>query len=181
MAEEKKPEKKDVAPAPVQDPFVEIVSMLVVLFIGLYVLNALFSFIASQKILSRGWGGLTPQGIMLAHTRPISSLANPLNTRVVSTHKTSVYSDPGDKKSIGTQPFGARGKIIKGPIEINGIKYWYVDYDTGPDGWVQESDIAYVESEPTVFERVLLGFFSALTVIRIIAFIIAYISDKRYY
>ena len=175
MAEEKKPEKKDVAPAPVHDPFVEIVSMLVVLFIGLYVLNALFSFIGSQKILSRGWSGFTPQGIMLAHTRPISSLANPLNSRVASTRETSVYSDPGDKKSIGTQSFGTRGKIIKGPIEINGVRYWYVDYDTGPDGWVKESDIAYVESEPTVFERVLLGLFSALTVIRIIAFIISFI------
>jgi hypothetical protein len=172
MADEKKPEKKDAPPATSGDPFAEIVSTLLALFFLVYILNGFFSFINSNRILSQGWKGLTPQGILLSHTRPINSLLNPVGTRVVSTKDTNVYDSPGGKQ-IGSQKFNSRGKIIQGPVIIGGERYWYVDYDSGPDGWVKESDIAYLESEPSFFERVLINIFSMVWFLKLLSVVLS--------
>lgn len=173
MADTKKPDKKESKPAPKKDPFIEIVSLLAVIFIGLYILNGLIGAFTSTGLFSRGWKGLTPHGIILAHTRPINSLNNPIGTKVVSTSDdTDVYNSPdGEKK--GTQPFGSKGKILQGYVEINEQRYWYVDYEQGVDGWVKEGDIGYVESGLTVAEKIILWFWSAITYLKIFSVILS--------
>lgn len=154
MAEEKK-EKPLEKPAITQaDPFIEIVVFLFVSFFVIYLINGLIGSISSTYLFSSGLKGFTPQGILLSHTKPISTLSNPIGARVVSIKETAVYNSAGGKQ-IGTQKFGARGKILDGPVNIEGDRYWYVDYNSGVDGWVKESDIASLESELSFFERFL--------------------------
>ncbi len=162
MADEKKPESKPVE----QDAFVEIVSMIFVVFVIATILTNLLSGIQSSRLLANGWKGLTPRGILISHTRPISSLENPIGSKVVSINKTDVYDSP-DGKKIGSQKINARGKILQGPVEINGERYWYVDYDKNPDGWVKEGDIAYLESEPSFIERLFIGLLNFYTYLRL--------------
>ncbi|MFA7216402.1 MAG: hypothetical protein WC095_00230 [Candidatus Paceibacterota bacterium] len=178
MAEEPKPPTKPApapAPAPAKkDPFAELVSLIVVILLFMFLLNGLMNSISSSKLLRLGWKNFTPSGILLSHTRPIASLANPIGARVVSIKETSVYSAPGENK-IGTQKFGARGKILQGPVEINGERYWYVDYDEDPDGWVKESDIAYLESEPNLLERFIMRIMLIVSVLKFLSVIISVI------
>lgn len=172
-------EKKDAKPAPAsekkEDPFVEIVSSIVAILVILFLLNSLVSSISQSRIFSMGLRGFTPQGILLSSTRPISSLSNPIGARVVSTSKeTSVYSDPGGRK-IGTQDFNSRGTILQGPVEIDGERYWYVDFDEDPDGWVKESDIAHLVREPSLFEKLIINIFSVITILKFISIILVLI------
>ncbi len=165
MADEKKPDKpadKAPSPTPRSDPFVEIVWMMLGAFIVLYFINGLTSAVTSNHLFSNGWKGFTAQGILLSHTKPILSLSNPVGARVISTKDHSkVYNSPGGAE-VGEHKFGDRGKILQGPVDINGERYWYVDYDSGPDGWVKESDIAYLESEPNLFEKILIWILSSV-------------------
>lgn len=175
MADEKKPEAK---PAPEKDTFVEIVWFLLTVLIIFYVLSNLFSNLNSTGIFSRGWSALSPRGIMLAHTSPISSKLNPIGEKVVNLADTSVYDTPGGKK-IGTQKVMAKGKILQGPVVINGERYWYVDYEDGPDGWVKESDIGYPESEPSLLEKAIIYLFLSfkyLMWLSVLVFILASIG-----
>ena len=167
MADEKKPDAKpDAKPADQKaEVFVEIVSLFFVLFIVLSLFNSISSRWNLNRFFSGGVGGLTAKSILLSHTRPISSLDNPIGARVVSLNNTDVYASPGGKK-IGSQKVGAKGKILQGPVEINGERYWYVDYDSGPDGWVKESDIAYLETEPNPVEKFILWIWSILSYVK---------------
>ncbi len=176
MADEKKPDAKPAAPPPPpeRDAFVEIVSLVFVLFLVMTLLGNLVANISKSKLFSNGWSGLTPRGILLSHTRPIASLANPVGARIVSINKTDVFGAPAGLK-IGTHGITDRGTILQGPVEINGERYWYVDYDTDPDGWVKESDIAYLESEPNFIERIIIGLLSAYWYFRIVVFILCII------
>src|SRR5689334_897949 len=98
MPPEKKPEKSDKpAPAPSGgDPFVEIVSILVGALAILYILNSVVVGITSSSLFSHGLYGLTPQGIIFYHTRPIASLDNPFQAKVVALHNLPVFNDPGE-------------------------------------------------------------------------------------
>lgn len=170
MAEEKKDDKKaDAKPAaaPAGDPFAEIVSILFGLMLLAYFVNGLFNSITSNPIFAHGWSGLTPQGMLLSRTRPIASLDHALNVAVVSINDTTVFKSPGDDK-IGSQPWGATGTILQGPVTIGSVRYWYVDYVNPPDGWVQERDIAYLESGPTLIERIIIYLYVALNWIKLL-------------
>lgn len=170
MADEKKEEKKPEG-SPLSGQGASVTAEIISLFIFLMLISALFNSLSSRinlnKFLSGDFSGLSPKGILLAHTVPISSLENPIGTRVVSLNKTDVYDSPGGKK-IGSQKVGARGKILQGPVEINGERYWYVDYDSGVDGWVKESDIAALVSEPNRVERFLIWLFSLVGLIKLV-------------
>lgn len=175
MADEKKPDAKDAKPAPApekKDEFVEIVSIIVVIMLVMSIVNGIVNFVHTSKIFANGWAGLTPKGILLSHTRPIASLLNPTGARVISVQKTDVYNSP-DGTKIGTQNAAPRGKILQGPVEIDGNRYWYVDYDSGPDGWVKESDIAYLESEPNFAEMLFIRFFNFIIYIKIFLALVA--------
>lgn len=187
MADEKKPDAKPAAPPPPpqNDAFVEIVSFIVVLMVLMAVVNGIINFVNTSKIFANGWSGLTPRGILLSHTRPIASLSNPIGSRIVSINTTDVYNSP-DGRKIGSQKVNARGKILQGPVTVNGVRYWYVDFDKDPDGWVKESDIAYLESEPNFFERMLISLLNIIWYVKIILiffcvvaiFCIIYLSRK---
>jgi len=38
--------------------------------------------------------------------------------------------------TLGVQQTGSFGTIAQGPQTAFGATWWYVDFDTGPDGWV---------------------------------------------
>ena len=50
---------------------------------------------------------------------------------------------------LGSQPVGALGTIIGGPTAADGYNWWNVNYDTAPDGWSVEDNLAKVSS-PTI-------------------------------
>jgi hypothetical protein len=166
MADEKKPDAKAPAPAASPDPLTEVIWAIAGILLLSYILTGIVSSINSSRIFSRGLSGLTPRGIFLAHTRPIASLDTALNTRIVAINKTDVYKSPEGGK-VGEQKMYARGEIIQGPVIIparyareniadgSSVRYWYVDFDKEPDGWVYEGDIAYQESELNFIERLL--------------------------
>ena len=63
---------------------------------------------------------------------------NPLGSKVATKEAVALLDTPGGK-AIGTQPANAKGTVTQGPIEKDGQRYWFVDFDSGPDGWVAES------------------------------------------
>jgi hypothetical protein len=146
MADEKKPE---VAPPKPGDPFRDIIIAIFALLILSYFVNGVIRGIGSSRILSHGWSGLTPHGLLVSRTRSVNSLANPIGARVVNTATGDVVVyDSAAGLKIGTQKSEAEGTIVQGPVEVAGQRYWYVDYLSGTDGWVKESDIGYLESDP---------------------------------
>ena len=170
---EAKPDKKPSAPAPKkEDSFTEAVWYLLEILIVLFLFNGIFNAFASNSLFSRGFYGLTPAGIMEATTRPIASLANPIGQKVVSIKDTTVYDSPGGKE-IGSHSLGDRGKILQGPVTIDGQRYWYVDYDKGVDGWVKEEDIAYIEREPNFLERTILWMWSAFSIMKVLSVLLS--------
>ncbi len=171
MADEKKP---SAPPPPAQsaDPFVELVWTILAIFLALSLINGFINSIRNNSLFSSGWSGLTTKGIMLRHTLPLSSLENPIGVTAITLNKTSVYNSPGGNK-IGEQKAFSRGKVLQGPVTIEGVRYWYVDFQKDPDGWVKDSDVAYLESEPTFVERIILFIISLVWFLKILAVILS--------
>ncbi len=143
MAEEKKPEGKPASPSTSEkDPFIELVTLVVIVIVLASLVGGLTSFFSRSDVSGGGawYDRFTPIGILRSHTKPLSSLSNPIGARVVSLNNTDVYNTPGGKK-IGSHKRGDKGKVLQGPVEIDGEKYYYVDFDTDPDGWVKEGDV----------------------------------------
>ncbi len=172
MPPQGKPEEK---PSGRPDLFVEVISLIFGLLFLLYIVNG--AILAAKNIWSEVSGprGFTKEGIILSHARPISDLENPLNTRIINQEETSVYDSPAGR-NIGNQPVLARGKILQGPVSISDSRYWYVDYDTDPDGWVKESSIAYLTREPNLFERILIYIITSIWYIAAIVVILTILS-----
>ncbi len=60
--------------------------------------------------------------------------------REVSTRKDAdVFNDFNEDPE--SQDKGAIGVIVDGPFMVNGMRYWHVDFDEGPDGWVEEKKL----------------------------------------
>lgn len=183
MADEKKP--KDAPPevgplygllSPHPDPFVEFSWIILTILVLIFLLNALFfSAGGVASFLKDGPQALTPHGILMRHTIPISSLENPIGSRVINVNKTTVFDSPGGKK-IGTQPIGAEGKIVRGPVDIDGMRFWYVDYDSGVDGWVKESDLGYLNSKMNILERFIVWFANKLWYIKLFSFLLSLLA-----
>ncbi len=173
MADEKKPEAKPAAPT--SDPFVEIVSLIFGLLLVVYLVNGAILTVKNSKIFSGGWKGLTAQGILERNTRPISSLFNAIGANVVSIHDTKVYDSP-DGDVIGEQKVFAKGKILQGPVLINGGTYWYVDYEEGEDGWVREENIGYMEKELGITDRIAIAILRGIWYIKVISVIFSIIG-----
>lgn len=78
----------------------------------------------------------------------IASLVNsPVGQPVQLSSSQTVYADPGGA-ALGTQPSGAEGVVTKGPKFYDGQRYWYVDFASGPDGWVAESALQGAGGKP---------------------------------
>jgi len=68
-----------------------------------------------------------------------------IEDRVETVGVTTVYKKPGGSL-IGTQPQGAKGTVVDGPSTANSIIWWKINFDSGKDGWVKETDIKKVGS-----------------------------------
>ncbi len=149
MADEKKPAgDKPAGPSPV-DPFVEILSVVLLFIILSAFLNSFLSFASGNKFFSLGWKAFTPKGLMLSITRPISSLINPINSKfTVTSSSASLFDTPGGKV-ISTKKLGDKGTITGGPVTIAGEKYWQVKFEDGSTGWMKETDIANLPQKLT--------------------------------
>ncbi len=174
MADEKPKAPAPAAPvAPPKDYFREGVEIIIVLLVLSAVATAVTSFFQRDPLFQNGWRGLTRHGIILAYTRPIASLVNPINANILASNDpTAVLNDAGGLV-IGSQNFGARGRIIQGPVEVGGVNYYNVDFDKDPDGWVAENRIAYRDGEPTILARLILHFWEALAYIKWTLFLLS--------
>lgn len=155
MAEEKKPEA-GYTPATFGEVFSDIVGLLFLIILIGTVLNMLTGFLSFGETnagVSVPWyERYTDKGLLIAHSKPLSSLENPIGMRVASVTNNDVYDSPGGKK-IGSHKFGDAGRVLQGPVEVNGVRYWYVDYDTDPDGWVKEDDVRSLTSPVSSVEN----------------------------
>lgn len=141
MADEKKPDAKP-APAPEKDHVAELIWFLLAIFLFISFITALINYFDNNKLFSFGWKGLSPSGIMLSLTKPISSLLNPIGSKfVVTSNNAPLYDSPGGKQ-IGTKKVGDKGTIVGGPVTIGSDKYWQVKFEDGSTGWMLEKDIA---------------------------------------
>jgi hypothetical protein len=139
-----KPDKEEI-----KDEITEFVWIILALFLSFYFLSLVVSSISSSRLLSLGWKALTPEGILIAKTKPISSLINPINSRFAVIKKEAMlYSSPGGKV-IATLKLNDGGTILGGPVIVKGEKYWRVSLSSGETGWIKEEDIAAVPQSRT--------------------------------
>lgn len=50
---------------------------------------------------------------------------------------------------VGTQPQGATGLIVGGPVEMDNIIWWQVNFDSGADGWAGGDNFTLVSESAT--------------------------------
>jgi hypothetical protein len=63
---------------------------------------------------------------------------------LVSRDGTALYGSPSGTQ-IGIVKKGTTGKIIDGPIIMDGVKYWHIKLDDdGREGWVAEDNLEYI-------------------------------------
>jgi hypothetical protein len=187
MADEKKPAGKSAAPPPkASDPFVEIIGFLFLVMLVGYLFNGLAGALSGDSFAAKAYQSIFPnasstgpvplseEGILLSHSRPIASLINPIGTNVVALDSTAVFDSPGGTQ-IGTQKINARGEITRGPAEVNGDTYYFVQFASGKSGWVKESDIAYLQSQPTPAENFLISIYSSVSFFEILSILLSLI------
>lgn len=64
-------------------------------------------------------------------------------------------SRPSLTSSItGVQPLSARGVVRDGAVQQDGYVWWFVDYDSGPDGWSAEEFFAPIVVSDSVAAQV---------------------------
>ncbi|TSC77496.1 MAG: RHS repeat-associated core domain protein [Parcubacteria group bacterium Gr01-1014_33] len=71
---------------------------------------------------------------------PVSPASAPpkftTNDRIKTTATLNVRSSGAiAAEKLGTQLLGSKGTVKLGPVSADGYAWWYVDYDTGVDGW----------------------------------------------
>jgi hypothetical protein len=103
----------------------------------------------------------------------------------ISKNGTEIYDKPAGQV-ISTKDEKAPGKIVEGPLIVNGIRYWHIKFEDGTDGWVSENNLDYVQNvEPNFFLKgilffwKLLSFAKPLAVIFTVIFIIGIIYFYR--
>ncbi len=177
MADEKPKPPKAPEAAPAEKSMIgEVMEIfLIVLVLGV-LMAGISNFVSKNLSLKGGWSGLTPEGIVLAHTRPIDSLAQPIGAHIVTTRSpVSVFGSAGGNK-IGAQNFDAKGTITQGPVTVGSVTYYYVDFESGVDWWVDQGSIGYVDSQPSAFENIILYLWKIIWVVKYILWIIAILA-----
>ncbi len=85
------------------------------------------------NFLAAGTGSSTPP----ATSTPAQTQSLQINSNVTTTSNVNVRYPPAlTGARLGTQPTGAKGKIISGPVQQGGYFWYYLDFTTGADGWV---------------------------------------------
>lgn len=103
---------------------------------------------------------------MLGSAFPGKDIA--LGQDIISKGEISVRRAPASQ-IIGYQKSGSKGKVVEGPSESFGRKWWRIDFEKTPDGWVDGSDI---NTKILLFS--ILNFFPSLfSIIKIILIILA--------
>lgn len=124
----------------------EIIGMLFMFFVISTLLGGVLTS-ATNFISGIGSGSFSIQKLIDSYSRPFKSVLNPIGGfAVVRSEKTNVYDSPNGNL-IGTQKKQAMGRVVRGSVTIGGITYWYVDFETDPDGWVAEDDLGYVDPQ----------------------------------
>ncbi len=49
---------------------------------------------------------------------------------------------------VGTQPVGAYGSVISGPVQADNLNWWNINYEKGVDGWTDENSLVQVTPTP---------------------------------
>ena len=171
MADEKPP--KPAAPAaPSRDLFAEGVMVLFILIVISMVAGAINGFFHSDPVFKGVFAGLNAHSITLAYTRPMASLANPIGVHIIATDDpTAVLNDAGGTQ-IGTQKFGAKGTVIGGPVQVDGVNYYDVNFASPPSGWVAENRIAYQDSQPTALAKAVLFILFLISIAKYILWLV---------
>ncbi len=131
------------------DPFVEIVWTILAILLLVSALSSVSAFLSQSNFFSNGWRSFTPSGLLSSVTKPISSLLNPIGSKFVVTSKEAdLYDSPGGRK-IDTKKLGDEGRIVGGPVTVNGEKYWQVRFEDGSTGWINEKDIGAISEKIT--------------------------------
>lgn len=73
---------------------------------------------------------------------PALSTLFPINAQVTTNVGVDVKVSPESVATAQDQLTGAIGTITNGPVWVlGGVQYWYVDFQTGTDGWVNQSSL----------------------------------------
>ena len=113
----------------------EIIVVFIVLFVVLQIFSSLPTFFSQN---SSGSGGFITR--VFGITPPLNA-NTPLGTAVLNTKETTLFSEPGGGEILGTQPKGAKGITIGGPILKDGELWWQVEYEDGGTGWVNQRNL----------------------------------------
>ncbi len=134
--------KTEEKPAETPNYLREIAGMLFMLFVFMTIFGGVLAS-ASSFISGLGSKSFSLEGLLGSYTRPFASVFNPIGGfATVVSDGTTVFDTPGGSK-IGTQKRQAVGRVVRGPVMVGGVNYWYVDFEKDPDGWVSEKDLGY--------------------------------------
>ena len=76
-------------------------------------------------------------------TWPQPSSKFKIGDRVKMIRRANVRSDAtGTGTVIGTQSKNAQGAVVDGPKYYSAAWWWRVNFDSGPDGWVNEANLS---------------------------------------
>ena len=86
-------------------------------------------------------GNISPQSTAVTEmTLPVTSTTFKPGDQVLIKGQTGILSVPSESGTIiGTQPKGASGAVIGGPVYWSDQWWWSINFVSGPDGWVTEA------------------------------------------
>ena len=153
MADKKPAPKKAEAPAGKNghDILLDIIGV----FLAVVILMSAFSGLSVFKFLTSSGGEVSTSSGKVSEADftfwekvmgkyeagtfpPPGSLA--VNSKVINERLTQVRREPGGSV-IGIQKRGESSVITDGPVSAYGERWWMVNYDSAPSGWVDEKDI----------------------------------------
>jgi chitodextrinase len=122
--------------------------------------NALIATTASLSYMDRGLNPATPYTYKVAAldgAGNVSAMSTAITRTTWPTPSTKFVAGDGTKMKrsanvrseptasgslVGTQRVNATGAVSEGPRYYNGVWWWKVDFQTGPDGWVNENNLS---------------------------------------
>lgn len=100
---------------------------------GLIIIVALIGTLLTS--LQARFGSLSPSAIFARYRL---SEDTPLGLTVRTTGETLVWSGAASGELLGTHLSGVLGILEAGPVSIEDVRWWSVDFEENPDGWVSE-------------------------------------------
>lgn len=89
-----------------------------------------------------GWVSESSLEIDVPRDRNRLNDATPFGTLVKTlADGTEIWSAPRGGNVLGIQPRGSIGELVDGSVTIGTTRWWEIDFDFGPDGWVLEEDL----------------------------------------